>query len=177
MNNTVRLSPKEKLKAKINLILCIIAAILFGTVLIMVGSETRLYRIIGHSMNPTLYEKNLVLTKGQKEYERGDIIAFKKDGSTTIKRLIGLPGDEIIIDFDGNVYVNGEVLNEPYVMFHQMHPIEIEFPLTVPEGKYFVLGDNRANSRDSREKSFGFVDKASVIGKVIRSLIPYKEIK
>ena len=177
MYNTVRLSPKEKLKANINLVLCIIAAILFATILIMVGTETRLYRIIGHSMNPTLYENNLVLTKHQKEYTRGDIIAFRKDGSTTIKRLIGLPGDEIFIDLDGKVSVNGKELDEPYVLLHQMHPSEIEFPITVPENKYFVLGDNRSNSRDSREKSFGYVDKDEVIGKVIKSLIPLKNIK
>ena len=177
MYNTVKLSPKEKLKANINLILFLIAGIAFTIVIIMVDTNSRIYRIVGHSMNPTLYEKNIVLTKKQKEYKRGDIIAFKKDGSTAIKRLIGLPGDEIFIDENGNVSVNNEMLKEPYVLFHQMHPSELQFPLIVPDNKYFVLGDNRQNSRDSREKSFGYVDKDDVVGKVVRSLIPFKKIK
>ena len=177
MNNAIQLSPKEQTKANINLILCIIAGLAFATILIMIGTETRLFRIVGHSMNPTLYENNIVITKGQKEYKRGDIIAFKKDGSTSIKRLIGLPGDEVSINSDGYVSVNGQSISEPYVVYHQMHPSEISFPITVPEGQYFVLGDNRSNSRDSREGSFGYVDKRYVIGKVIKSLIPFKEIK
>ena len=171
------LDKHNKRKAIINLILCIIAGIAFGSIVIMLGTQTRIYRIVGHSMNPTLYENNIVITKAQDKYERGDIIAFKKNKSTAIKRLIGLPGDVIDIDDDGNVTVNNEPLEEPYVVFHQMHASSIPFPIVVPEGKFFVLGDNRQNSRDSREKSFGYVDEIYVIGKVIKSIIPLKDIK
>ena len=167
----------NKTKIIINIILSIVALIAFTIVAIAIKTDMRLFRIVGHSMNPTLYERNIVLTKPQEEYKRGDIIAFNKDGGTTIKRIIGVPGDTIYIDEDGHVSVNDEVIDEPYVVFHQMVPPEIEFPITLKFDEYFVLGDNRQNSRDSRERTFGYVNKNDIIGKVVKSVIPYKDIK
>ena len=167
----------NKTKIIINLCLSIIAFIAFAILAIAIKNDYRLFRIVGHSMNPTLYEKNIVLTKPQKEYQRGDIIAFTKDGGTTIKRIIGLPGDTIYIDEDGHVSVNDKLIDEPYVIFHQMLPSEVEFPITLKTDEYFVLGDNRQNSRDSRERTFGYVNKNDIIGQVVKSLIPFKDIK
>lgn len=167
----------EKIKIEIHLVISIIAFIAFVIVAFLVGNDIRIFRIIGHSMNPTLYEKNIVITKPQKEYKRGDIIAFKKDGGPTIKRIIGLPGDTIFIDENGIVSVNDKVLEEPYVVFHQMMPPDLEFPITLKEDEYFVLGDNRQNSRDSRERSFGNIHEDEIIGKVVKSIIPFKDIK
>ncbi len=164
-------------KIVINLVLRILAFIVFAIFLIAVIKDYRLFRIVGHSMNPTLYEKDIVLTKPKKTYERGDIIAFKKDGGTTIKRIIGIPGDVIYLDEDGHVSVNDKSIDEPYVVFHQMIPGDVVYPITLGEDEYFVLGDNRQNSRDSRAKSFGYVNKNDIIGIVIKSLIPFKEIK
>ena len=167
----------NRTKIIINLCLSIIAFIAFAIIAVAIKTDMRLFRIVGHSMNPTLYEKNIVLTKPEKVYKRGDIIAFNKDGSTTIKRIIGIPGDTIYIDEDGHVSVNDELIDEPYVVFHQMVPSEIEFPITLGFNEYFVLGDNRQNSRDSRERTFGYVNKNDIIGKVVKSLIPFKDIK
>ena len=167
----------ERVKIEIHLIISIIAFIAFTIVAFLVSNEIRIFRIIGHSMNPTLYEKNIVITKPQQEYKRGDIIAFNKDGGPTIKRIIGLPGDTIFIDEDGHVSVNDELLEEPYVVFHQMLPMDNEFPITLKENEYFVLGDNRQNSRDSRERSFGNIEEDEIIGKVVKSIIPFKDIK
>ena len=116
MNNNIQYNymPLDKLakpKAIINTILCVIAGIVFAAIIIMFSTKTRLYRIVGHSMNPTLYQNNLVMTKAQDKYNRGDVIAFKNGRSTAIKRLICLPGDEINIDDDGNVYFNNQLLS------------------------------------------------------------------
>jgi len=89
-----------------------------------------------------------------------------------VKRVIGVPGDEVDIR-DGKVYINGEVLEEPYTI-GQTTKREISFPVKVPEGKYFVLGDNREASRDSR--SFGFIDKDQIEGKAVFRIWPLNKI-
>ena len=101
--------------------------------------------------------------------QRGDIVAFRHERSAPevyLKRIIGLPGDRIAIR-SGQVYVNGRVLGEPYVRFRDRRS---EGALVVPAQAYYVLGDNRANSDDSR--AWGFVPASDLIGRAVFAVWP-----
>ena len=98
--------------------------------------------------------------------EAGDIIGFYYGGRILLKRAIGCAGDEIEIDGEGNVYVNGEKIDEPYLAGQKQGKCELDFPYRVPEGMTFVLGDNRAISIDSRIKAIGCVEESQIVGKV-----------
>lgn len=132
----------------------------------IVNTATGRYRVEGHSMMPTLKEgEYLIINKLSyylEEPQRGDIIVlhYPRDRSREyIKRIIGLPGDQIEIG-DGQVEVNGVVLNEPYL---NGAPVYQEQSWVVPEGSFFVLGDNRNNSSDSR--AWSFLPRSDIVGK------------
>ena len=133
----------------------------------------RVYKTEGTSMLPTIEEHSYVVAIKYREIERGDIIAFKNDERTAIKRVIALPKDEIEITEDGEVKVNGTVLKESYVKT-ETYGEELTYPYEVPENSYFVLGDNRENSLDSRYRTIGPVKQDEILGKVIFSLYPPK---
>ena len=126
--------------------------------------------VSGTSMVPTLSDGDwLAVTAVTTDYRRGDIVVVtqhRKRKIPIIKRVIGLSGDTIDIDFDnGFVYVNGEKLTEPYIAEPTHEYYDVEFPVTVPEGHIFVMGDNRNVSLDSRSSKVGFADKRFVLGK------------
>ena len=100
-------------------------------------------RVTGTSMNPTLKNDEVLLCNKLADIKQDDIIAFYYNNKVLIKRVIGLPGDVIDIAEDGTVYVNGEVLDEPYVQQLALGECDIELPYQVPESRMFVLGDNR----------------------------------
>lgn len=130
---------------------------------------TRLFvliRINGDSMKPTMENGEIVFLRQTKEIETGDIVGFYYGGRILLKRAIGSAGDNIEIDQDGTVYVNGKEIDEPYLDKKDLGKCELEFPYQVPEGMIFVLGDNRAISIDSRIKSIGCVEKDQIVGKV-----------
>lgn len=130
---------------------------------------TRLFAMIqvkGDSMEPTLADSEIIFLRQTKEIEPGDIMGFYYGGRVLLKRVIGCSGDQIDIDREGNVYVNGERLDEPYLTKKNLGKCELEFPYEVPEGMLFVLGDNRAVSIDSRIKSIGCVEEEQIVGKV-----------
>ena len=135
------------------------------------------YKIYGHSMNPTLYENELVLSRKTKKYNRGDIIVFELDNSPTIKRIIGVPGDKVFINDSGAVYVNDQPLSEPYVGSLDKGQIEVQNPCIVSDGDYYVLGDNRADSKDSRLLKVGQIREDLIMGKVFFSLSKFKKIE
>ena len=93
-----------------------------------------------------------------------------------MKRVIGKEGDEIEIDEEGNVFVNGEKLKEDYIREQSLGKCELEFPYRVPEGMTFVLGDNRAISVDSRIRSIGCVEEEQIVGKAVFRAWPMKSI-
>lgn len=158
------------------IIFMITLGILILIVLLMLIFQVRFYKINGTSMEPTLEENEYVLTY-KTEYNSGDVIAYIHNDVVMIKRVIGLPGDVINMDDDGTVYVNGNELIEDYIKSKALGDVEIEFPFTVPYGTYFVLGDNRADSLDSRIVSIGCIYEDDVVGKVRYSLIPLKTIE
>ena len=129
-------------------------------------------QISGDSMSPTLEYDEIVILLKTKEFQRGDLIGFYYQGKILLKRVIALPEDEVAIDADGNVYVNGEMLEEPYVTDKGLGDCDLEFPYTVPGTSYFVMGDQRSNSVDSRNSAIGSIEKDDIMGKVFIRVWP-----
>lgn len=160
----------------ISKIVLILTLILVGIALLLaMVFNIKIYKINGTSMSPTLKEKEYVLTY-KTTYNRGDIVAYSHNGIVMIKRIIGLPNDKVDIKEDGTVYINGEKLQEPYLIEKALGEPEITFPYEVPSDEYFVLGDNRADSLDSRNIHIGSINEKNIIGKVKITLIPLKKI-
>ena len=132
-------------------------------------------RIYGHSMNDTLDEGDIVVSLKGSDFKTGDIIAFYYNNKILIKRVIGKAGDWVDIDQDGNVYVNGEMVEEPYLEEKAFGECNIELPYQVPESKVFVMGDNRSVSVDSRNTAVGCVAEEQIVGKVVYRLWPLKD--
>ncbi|MCI2105806.1 MAG: signal peptidase I [Intestinimonas sp.] len=129
-------------------------------------------QIQGTSMEPNLEDEQLVVASKAKQFNTGDIIAFYYNNKVLLKRAVGFPGDWINIDENGNVFVNGEQLDEPYVQEKTLGQCDIKLPYQVPDGRWFVLGDHRATSVDSRSKVIGTVAKEQVIGKIVFRIWP-----
>ena len=132
-------------------------------------------RIYGHSMNDTLDEGDIVVSLKGSDFKTGDIVAFYYNNKILIKRVIGQAGDWVNIDQDGNVYVNGEMIDEPYLQEKAFGECNIELPYQVPESKVFVMGDNRSVSVDSRNTAVGCVAEEQIVGKVVYRLWPLKD--
>ena len=107
-------------------------------------------KIYGSSMTPTLKDGNIVIAQKSGSFARGDIIAFYYNNKILVKRVIGLPGEWIEIGDDGSVHIDGLPLEEPYLEEKALGECSIAFPYQVPEGRYFVMGDHRSVSSDSR---------------------------
>lgn len=133
-------------------------------------------KISGSSMKPTFNEGEIVLSIKTKTLNTGDIVAFYHGNKLLVKRVIAKYGDWVNITEEGDVYINDELLDEPYILEKNQGNVDIEFPYQVPESSYFVLGDERKNSIDSRTKLVGTISKEDIIGKVIFKVWPIKKI-
>ena len=134
-------------------------------------------QIEGTSMEPTLVNGDIVLLTKTVSLGRGDICGFAWNNKILIKRVIGIPGDWIEIDTDGTVYLNGEKLDEPYADQIAFGECDLEFPFQVPPEQYFVLGDMRESSIDSRNTLVGCVENEQIIGKIFFRVWPLKNFK
>ena len=129
-------------------------------------------QVSGDSMNPTLQDKDVIVLVKSGSLKTGDLCGFYCQNKLLLKRVIGLPGDIISLDENGVVTVNGTVLDEPYVDELALGECDIKFPYQVPENRYFVLGDHRATSIDSRSSVIGCVEKNQIVGKVFIRVWP-----
>ena len=134
-------------------------------------------QIEGTSMEPTLSNGDIVLLMKTTRFERGDLCAFTWNNKLLVKRVVGLPGDWIEIDTDGTVYLNGDKLDEPYVQQMALGECDLEFPFQVPQEQYFVIGDMRESSIDSRNSLIGCIPKDQIVGKVFFRVWPFKKIR
>ena len=132
-------------------------------------------QITGVSMDPTLVDGQFVVALKNSDFEPGDITAFYYNNKILIKRVIASAGDWVDIDRDGNVSVNGLWLEEPYIQEKALGECNIELPYQVPDGKVFVMGDDRAVSLDSRTTAVGPISKEQVLGQVVFRVWPLSE--
>lgn len=133
-------------------------------------------QIYGSSMTPTLQDGEIVFSVKTSNMEQGDIIAFYYNNKILVKRVIANPGDWVNIDEDGTVYVNNAKLDEPYLEEKNFGDADIELPYQVPDGKIFVMGDQRATSVDSRHTAVGCVDQEQIVGKIIFRVWPLERL-
>ena len=133
-------------------------------------------QIYGTSMQPGLSSGDVVVAFKTENMKRGDVVAFYYNNKILVKRVIGLAGDQIDIDANGVVKVNGETLQEPYVKRLALGQCNITLPYTVPENRMFVIGDDREGSVDSRNSSVGSVDGEQIVGKLLFRVWPARSI-
>jgi len=161
---------KRILKSTVYALIIVAAvAVLIATLILPV------LQISGTSMEPTLHDDDIVVLIKSKELKRGDLCGFYYSNKILIKRVIALPGEVISIDTEGNVVVNGEELNEPYVSEKGLGECDVEFPFEVPEGEYFLMGDHRQTSIDSRSSVIGCVARDEIIGRIVFKACPLSD--
>lgn len=134
-------------------------------------------QIAGTSMEPNLNDGDIVLLAKTNKLETGDLCAFYYSNKILIKRVIATPGDYLWIEPDGTVFVNGIELDEPYVQEKSLGECDIEFPYQVPENAFFMMGDHRETSIDSRSSVIGCISTDHMIGKILCKFWPLSEFK
>ncbi|MCI5603255.1 MAG: signal peptidase I [Lachnospiraceae bacterium] len=133
-------------------------------------------QVSGKSMEPSLDDDDIVVLYKTNKFKTGDICGFYWQNKLLLKRVIAGPLDVVEIDDEGDVKVNGKVIDEPYVNEKALGESNITYPFQVPEDKYFVLGDNRSVSIDSRNTIIGCVDKDQIAGKVMIRVWPLRKL-
>ncbi len=150
-----------------SLVVVAASAILIATVWMPV------LQIYGSSMSPTLEEGDIVVSLKGSSVQQGDLIAFYLGNKILIKRCIALPGQWVDIDEDGNVYIDGTRLDEPYLIDRSLGDANITFPYQVPDHRYFCMGDHRSTSVDSRHTEVGCVSDEQILGKIVFRVWPF----
>lgn len=162
---------RQALSSTVSVLLVVAAlAVLIATLFLPV------LQISGTSMEPTLYNGDIIVLFKTGSYDRGDLCSFAYENKYLIKRIIGIPGDSIEIDAEGTVYVNGTALEEPYVTDKALGECDLEFPYQVPDNHYFVMGDHRSTSIDSRSSVIGSVNQTQIVGRVLLRVWPINSI-
>ena len=160
-------------RSTVNILIVVAAAAVLVAVLLL-----PILRIYGTSMHGTLNSGDLVVSVKGSDFKTGDIIAFYYNNNILVKRVIGNPGDWVDVDLEGNVYVNQQKIDEPYLKekSYGEDNTDIDLPYQVPENRFFVMGDNRSVSIDSRNSSIGCVSSEQVVGKIMFRVWPLSKI-
>ncbi|MDI9236824.1 signal peptidase I [Streptococcus suis] len=133
-------------------------------------------RIYGNSMKGTLNSGDIVVSVKSNDFESSDVVAFYYNNNILVKNVIAEAGDWVDMDKQGNVYVNNQRLDEPYLANRDYSHTDIEFPYQVPENRIFVMGDNRKESIDSRNNAIGTVSNEQIVGKLVFKIWPLPEL-
>ena len=131
-------------------------------------------QIYGSSMTPTIDEGQIVVSVKTKDFEQGDLVAFYIGNKLLVKRVIACPSDYVLVDENGTVFVNGTELYEPYVTEKAFGECDIEYPYQVPDSKYFLMGDHRESSVDSRTSAVGCISEEQIVGKIVFRVWPFE---
>ena len=148
------------------LIVAAALAVLVATILMPV------LRIYGSSMEPSLCDGQIVVCIKTSHFETGDLVAFYHGNKLLIKRCIAGPGEWVDMDQEGNLYVNGSLLEESYLRQKAFGETDIDLPYQVPDGRWFMAGDNRAVSVDSRNTAVGSIADEQIVGKIVFRVWP-----
>ncbi len=132
-------------------------------------------QIYGASMTPTLAEGNIVVSLKETKFQTGDIVAFYYNNKILVKRVICQSGEVFDMDSQGNVYVNGTLVDEPYIQDKAVGECDIQLPYQVPESRVFVIGDHRSVSVDSRSTTVGCIAEEQIVGRIIFRVWPLQE--
>lgn len=161
---------KKVLKSTIYTLLVVAAVAVIVAVMLF-----PVLQIEGSSMTETLWEGDIVVAVSGSGFETGDVVAFYYNNKILVKRVIAVSGDWVNIDEAGNVTVNGQLLEEPYIQEKALGTCNITMPYQVPEGRVFVMGDHRATSVDSRTTEIGCISDELMVGKIVLRVWPIKE--
>lgn len=155
-------------------------AVAVAVIALIFTFAVRIVQVDGSSMYPTLHNGERVLIGTFMQPDYGDVVvidSYIPYGKPLVKRVIGKAGDTIDIDFEaGIVYRNGQALEEPYVAEPTWTYESVDFPITVPDGCLFLMGDNRNQSKDSRDQEIGCVDTRDVLGVAIWRVLPFSKM-
>ena len=132
-------------------------------------------QIYGSSMTPTIDEGQIVISVKGKNFEQGDLVAFYIGNKLLVKRIIACPSDYVLVDENGTVFVNGTELYEPAVSEKSFGECDIEYPYQVPDSKYFLMGDHRETSVDSRVSVVGCIPEEQIVGKSVFRVWPVSD--
>ena len=153
-----------------SLIVVAAIAVLIATLILPV------LQIQGSSMEPTLNDGEIVVLVKTTKLKRGQLCCFSYQNKFLIKRVIGVPGDSITINEEGYVFVNDEPIDEPYILDRALGECDVEFPVYVTDNHYFILGDHRSTSIDSRSSVIGLVSADQVVGRIFFRIWPFEDI-
>lgn len=156
--------------------MCSILIVIAAIAIIAATKFFPVLQVTGSSMEPTLKDGEIVVVVKTDELKSGDVMAFYYDNKILIKRILGVSGEYINIGDDGTVFVNEEAIEEAYVTAPSLGECDIMLPCHVKDKEYFVMGDNRAISLDSRNSAIGCISKEQIVGKVVFRVWPFERV-